>query len=321
MRDVPPSGLDAGTVPTWVGVDVGGTAIKAGAITPAGDVIREATCPTPVDSGAPAIFEALADLVGQVSAGQEISTLGVGMAAGLEPGTGQIITSPNMTCLVGQHVPEALGAVLGFAPEEARKRIRVLNDANAAALGEQWLGIARGEDNVVVLTLGTGIGGGLILDGSLVKGATGSAAEIGHVIVDPSGPLCGCGARGCLEAMASARAASGRARAAGLPAADPGNLPALCENARAAPGPERDLLLDVGRDLGRGLTAALALLDLDLFVFSGGFANALDILEPGIRLGLDRGSTPQGRRRVRLVRAALGNRAGWIGAARLAGGA
>ncbi|HJO26069.1 MAG: hypothetical protein CMK00_01555 [Planctomycetes bacterium] len=301
-----------------LGVDIGGTAIKAGAITETGEVLREATAATPNTNEQGDVFAVASALLAEVGAADEAAPIGCGLAAGLEPGTGRVVASPNMPGLVGSAPAAALGAALGLAAEETARRLHIENDANAAALGEQWLGAARGEDNLAVLTLGTGVGGGLILGGALVTGSTGCASEIGHVLVDPEGPTCGCGARGCLEAVASASAAAARARAAGLPRDNPGNLPLLCEEARKSPGPERELLSAVGRDLGRGLTAALALLDIDLFVFAGGFSAALDLLEPGIRKGMDRGSTPAGRRRVRLIRAQLGNRAGWIGAARLA---
>ncbi|MDP6520413.1 MAG: ROK family protein [Planctomycetota bacterium] len=304
-----------------LGVDIGGTAIKAGAITPEGTILREATGPTPREGSAVEICAAAAALLQSVAGdngGGHIGChIGCALAAGLAPLAGRVLASPNLACLVGSTPRSALGQALGLDQTDA-ENIALENDANAAALGEQWLGAAKGEDNVAVLTLGTGVGGGLILGGSLVTGATGCAAELGHVLVDPQGPACGCGARGCLEAMASASAAIRRASAAQLPPADPGNLPLLCEEARRAPGPERELISAIGRDLGQGLTAVLSILDIDLFVFAGGFSAALDILEPGIRSGLDRGSTPQGRQAVRLVRAALGNRAGWIGAARRA---
>jgi glucokinase len=192
--------------------------------------------------------------------------------------------------------------------------VRVENDANVAAQGELWLGAARGERHALVVTLGTGIGGGVVLDGRLFVGE-GLAGEIGHVTVDACGPQCGCGARGCLETLASASAASRRARERGLPAAAPGDLELLATRARAAAGPERELLLEVGLDLGRGLASAVSLLDLRTFVLGGGFSAALDLLEPGIRRGLAERAYGERVASVRLVRALLGPSAGWIGAA------
>jgi glucokinase len=144
------------------------------------------------------------------------------------------------------------------------------------------------------------------------------AGEIGHVVVDPAGPLCGCGSRGCLETLASATAARRRATQARLPAGDPGNLELLVSAAEAGGEAERALLEDVGRDLGRGLGPVVCLLDMRVFVFTGGFAAAFAVLEKGIREGIDERSFGKRGSEIRLLRATLGPAAGWIGAARLA---
>jgi glucokinase len=230
----------------------------------------------------------------------------------LDRDTGCVRESPNLPWLENVPVAQLLGAPLDLAPA----RVRLENDANVAALGEQWLGAARGERELLFVTLGTGIGGGLILGGELFVGS-GFAGEIGHVNIDSAGPPCGCGARGCLEQFASASAARRRARARALPADSPGDLERLTELARARAGPERDLLSEIGYDLGRGLAAVVALLDLRTFAFGGGFSAALDVLEPGIRRALSTWVFGGREREVRLLRACLGPSAGWIGAARL----
>jgi glucokinase len=143
------------------------------------------------------------------------------------------------------------------------------------------------------------------------------AGEIGHVIVDPAGPRCGCGMHGCLETLASASATKRRALAAGLPQERPGDLVLLAQRARAGAPPEARLLHAVGRDLGRGLAVVVGLLDVHTFVVGGGFAAALDTLADGIRAGvasaLGTGRDP----RIELCAAKLGPSAGWIGAASL----
>jgi glucokinase len=166
----------------------------------------------------------------------------------------------------------------------------------------------------LLVTLGTGVGGGLVLGGKLFSGPGGMAGEIGHVVVDPNGTVCGCGARGCLETLASATAA--RRRAIERRLGD--DLESLAAKARRSAGPERELFLDVGRDLGRGLAVALTLLDVRLFVVGGGFGAALDLLEPGVRAGIAERSYGRRADDLRIVAAALGPDAGWIGAARLA---
>jgi glucokinase len=157
----------------------------------------------------------------------------------------------------------------------------------------------------------------LILDGKLYAGA-GMAGEVGHMVVDPNGPPCGCGKRGCVEALASATAARKRALAANLPREAPGDLVALAARAREGALAEAALLREIGRDLGRGLGPVVCLLDLRTFVFGGGFSAALDVLEPGLRAGIEERSYGDRAPSIRLLRATLGPSAGWIGAARVA---
>ena len=291
-----------------VGLDLGGTTIKAGALAPSGQVLGELSVPTPVAGGPQAVLDALAALARELAAPGRV---GVGVPGLLDRHRGVVLESPNFPGFRDFDVRGGLAARLGFAPE----RVLVENDANAAALGEQWLGAARGEPDVLVLTLGTGIGSGLILDGRLVVGA-GLAAEAGHIVVDPAGAVCGCGRRGCVETLGSASAAQRRALEAGLPAEAPGDLVLLADKARAGAEAERKLLWDVGRDLGHMLAIVVCLLDLRLFVFGGGFSAALDLLEGGIRQGVDERCYGNRAGLIRLRRAGLGPSAGWIGAAR-----
>jgi glucokinase len=293
-----------------VGIDLGGKAIKAGAISESGEILARATIPAELERGASDAVERMVALARELGVGD---SLGLGTPGLIDRERGLVTSAPNLKCI--EHFP--LRAELARRLRSDEARVRIENDANAAALGEHWLGAARGERDVLVVTLGTGVGGGLILGGELYAGAGGMAGEIGHVVIDPDGPVCGCGARGCLETFASASAAERRAIGAGLPRSKPGDLGELARLARSSPGDERDLLRAIGRDLGRGLGAAVSLLDIRCFVIGGGFGAALDVLEPGIREGL--GATSYGERlaSVRLLAARLGNDAGWIGAARL----
>lgn len=290
-----------------VGLDFGGTAIKGGAITDAGEILAERSIPIELERGAESVLDAAAEFARELGVAD---ALGVGCAGLLDRASGTVIESPNLTALRGVALGPELGRRL-----ELEAPVRLENDANVAALGEQWIGAARGERDVLVVTLGTGVGGGLILDGRLFTGALGGAGEIGHVVVDPVGPRCGCGSKGCLEMLASATAARRRALERGLPAGAPGDLPLLAERAQAGSGPEAELLHEVGRDLGRGLSYASVLLDIPCFVFAGGFSAALDALRAGILEGLD--ERRFAKHDVRLLEATLGASAGWIGAARL----
>lgn len=291
-----------------VGLDLGGTSVKAGALSPSGAVLAESSAATNVEDGPEAVLDLLASLARELGAEREV---GVGVPGLLDRARGVVLESPNFPGFREFDVRGGLSRRLGIAPE----RVLVENDANAAALGEQWLGAARGERDVLVVTLGTGIGSGLILDGRLVVGA-GLAAEAGHLVIEPDGPLCGCGSRGCAEQFASASAARRRAIEAGLPAELPGDLELLTERARAGAARERELLFEIGRDLGHMVAAVLCLLDVRVYVFGGGFAAALDQLAPGLRRGADERSFGVRSQSLRLSSAGLGTSAGWIGAAR-----
>jgi len=300
------SGPTTGVAPA-IGVDVGGSAIKLGALDRSGAPIAERSLPPARD--AESFVASVSEAAGELAVGSE-HAIGLALPGLLDRAERVVRTSPNLPWLAGEPVAAALEERLGLAAGA----VLVENDANAAALGELHFGAARGLEDVLVVTLGTGIGGGLVLGGELFVGA-GLAGEIGHVVVDPEGPRCGCGARGCLETLASASAARRRAEEAGLPAEAPGDLERLAERAREGAGPEAELLHAVGADLGHGLALALTLLDLRTFVLGGGFSAALDVLEPGIRAGLVEWAYGERVSAVRLLGAGLGPAAGWIGAA------
>lgn len=293
-----------------VGLDFGGSAIKGGAITRSGEILEQTSIPTELELGPSSVLDRAAAFARRLGAGAD-TPVGIGCPGLIARETGTIIESPNLPQLEGLALAQDLAHGLDLASD----LVRLENDANVAALGELWLGAARGRRNVLVLTLGTGIGGGLILDGSLYSGPHGRAGEIGHVSIEPSAPPCTSGVPGCLEGFASATAATRRAHERGLPLQDPGNLELLADIARAGPGPERELFGEIGRDLGHGLALTSVLLDLTSYVFGGGFSATLDLLEPGIRMGLEERSF--GQRETEILRAELGPSAGWIGAASL----
>jgi glucokinase len=293
-----------------VGIDLGGTAIKAGAITSTGEIVARRQIPSDLERGPEDLLERMAALAREL--GVE-GCVGLGAPGLVDSAAGCVLQSPNLALIQGLPLVAELASRLGLSPA----RVQLENDANAAAIGEHWLGRGRKERDLLLLTLGTGVGGGLILDGELYAGPGGMAGEIGHVVIEPGGELCGCGSRGCLETLASASAAARRATQAGLPQEAPGDLERLAELARLRAGPERELLFAVGRDLGHGLAAAVSLLDLRCFVIGGGFGAALDTLLPGIRAGIAERCYGERLKGVRIETAELGADAGWIGAARL----
>jgi len=289
-----------------VGIDLGGTAIKAGAITSEGKIVASLQIPTDLQRGAPDVLDRMAQLAHELGAQ---SCVGLGVPGLIDQTVGGVQQSPNLAVIQGVPLVTELARRLKLPTSG----VQLENDANAAAIGEHWLGRGRSQQDFLLLTLGTGVGGGLILDGELYAGPGGMAGEVGHIVIEPSGPLCGCGSHGCLETLASASAASRRAAQAGLT----DDLVRLAELAREREGPERALLVAIGRDLGHGLAVATSLLDLRSFVIGGGFGAALDTLLPGVRAGLAERCYGERLKSVRVERAELGADAGWIGAARL----
>lgn len=309
----------------FVGLDIGGTRVKGGAVRSDeleglhGSTLkgRLESIGTSLDDGPGPFLDSVADFARSLGcdAGWR-GRLGVGSPGIFDPRTGAITHSANMPALEGCDLASELSRRLGTQ----RERVCVGNDGNMAASGERWLGAGREVSDFVLLTLGTGIGGGIILGGELYRGHDGNGGEVGHVVVrrptpdqpDEDGLRCDCGAHGCLERLASATAARRRARAAGLT----DDLEALTALARAGPGPERSVLRSVGRDLGYGMLTVTALLDVAYFVVGGGFGAALDVLRPGIEEAL--GERDYGGAKAVIVGAELGESAGWIGAAKLA---
>ena len=305
----------------FVGLDIGGTQVKAGAIherefdaLDAGSITdRTQSIETSLDRGVEDLIDRLVEFALSLGAN---ATLGVGCPGVFEQPGGRLLRSANLQPLEGLDLPALLAARAGWE----RSRVRIENDANLATYGEQWLGAGRDSPNMVMLTLGTGIGSGLVLGDKLFAGPTGKAPELGHIIVrskpsdepDAPGLRCGCGAYGCLERLASAPAVMFRAEQQGLTTA----LKELAQAARQSDGRERQLLFEVGYDLGAGLLTATSALDVTCFVIGGGFGRALDVLQPGIDAAL--GERDYGHATPHLIPAQLGPAAGWIGAARLA---
>lgn len=182
----------------YVGIDVGGTKMAAGLITSDGKIISREKVATPKNASSAETLELLADLVKDVLRENKIKPkslkgIGIGVPGLVEPKTGKILRTPNMN-LNGVRIKEKL-------KKSFKTRIAIGNDVNLGILGEKWLGVARKAQNVVGLFLGTGLGGGVIINGQLLLGTHGAAAEAGHMVMDPAGPQCTCGNKGCLEAL------------------------------------------------------------------------------------------------------------------------
>lgn len=311
-----------------VGVDVGGTKLLGVVLAEDGRLLAERRGPTPTAPGVPgeAVAADVATLVADLGAeiGEDLSVAPVGLGIpGMLGRDGMLLFSPNLPSANGADLASLLRARRGGT-------VIVVNDADAAAAGEHRLGAARGVDDFVMVTLGTGIGGGVVADGRLLRGAGGFAGEIGHMVVDPNGPRCPCGKRGCWERYASGAGVARLAREAAIA----GRLDALAAAAghpeavrgedvthAAASGDAAALavLEEVGWWLALGLANLVAVLDPSCFVLGGGLVEASELLLPPTRRHLT-GLLEAGdlRPRVEVLASQLGSRAGAIGAAVLA---
>jgi len=309
------------SAPLVAGIDVGGSKVLGVALDP-GDpttVVDEARVPTP-DGTAP-LLDAIADVVRTLGKGREIGSVGVGIA-GLVDRRGVLRVGPNLPGLYGVRVGDELDARLGVP-------IRVDNDATCATWGEHVAGAARGVRDAVLVTLGTGIGSGVIAAGELVRGAHGFGGEAGHMVVDPHGPPCPCGRRGCWERFASGSGLGLLGREAALAHRFPRGV-ALAGGpeavrgehvTRAAAEGDAEALAIVDHFaewVALGVGNLLAILDSSLVVIGGGLVEAGDLLLDPVRAALpDRMMAPEERTDVRIVAAELGEQAGAIGAALL----
>lgn len=303
--------------------DLGGTNLRAATIDETGKIHSRVRHDTPSAAKSPdEIVRAL--LAAARECERELTDRGVISAASVVvPGTVDssnkvVIQVPNLPCLDSFPLKDALAKELGWP-------VVLENDANAAALGEMWLGAGRGCRTIVCITLGTGVGGGIILDGKLWRGADGSAGEIGHTTVDPQGSVkCKCGNTGCLEMFASATAIVRLTREA-LPR-QPDSI--LSDDALSAKniyeaGMKGDTLaLDVlarmGTFLGIGMANLINLLNPEMIVIGGRVANAWQLFEEHMHKEILARAFSLPARRVRIVPAECGDDAGLLGAARLA---
>lgn len=305
-----------------VGVDVGGTKIAAGVVDEQGVIVEKVRVPSP-SSDAASLRAAIAGLVADLRQRHDITAVGVGAAGFVKADRRGVYFAPHLDWGT-EPVADLLQAVVGLP-------VVVENDGNAAAWAEHRFGAGRGVPDQLMLVLGTGVGGGLILDGRLYRGGHGVAAEVGHLGLVRGGRPCKCGRRGCLEQYASgsaltrdarASAADGRApallaAAGGRPEAVTGVL--VTEQATAGNPEALALFSELGDALGLGIASLVAVLDPTLVLIGGGVSHAGDVLLRPTQAALSREITGHGHRpEPALALAELGNDAGLIGAADLA---
>ena len=303
-----------------IGIDVGGTKTAAARVDVDGSVLAREILPTPADDMG-ATLETMVKTARAVMT-SDVRAVGVAAAGLVESSTGILRFAPNLAWRDAPLVAH-LEAELGLP-------VIADNDNTAAAWGEYRFGAGRGYADVLLVGVGTGIGGGIVSGGKLFRGAHGFAGEIGHIVMDPSGPLCGCGNHGCWEQLASGQAVTRAGRKAVLDRAETslversggqadrvtGSM--VTEAARAGDMVAVSILADVGRWLGTGIAGLVNILDPEIVVLAGGVAEAGDLLLRPARAGFRAAvEAVDHRPEVPVVLAELGSDTGVVGAAAL----
>ncbi|MEU5881687.1 ROK family glucokinase [Spirillospora sp. NPDC047279] len=308
-----------------IGVDVGGTKVAAGVVDDRGTILEKVRRPTP-STNPKETAEVIAEVVDLLkSKFEDVSAVGLGTAGFVDEARSTVLFAPNLAWReepIKQKVEEQVGLP-----------VVVENDANATAWGEARFGAGRGEDFLVLITLGTGIGCGIIINGELYRGRFGIGAEAGHFRVVPDGRRCGCGNRGCWEQYASGNALVHEARElARVSPAMAGRLlelgdgspegisgPEVTEAAREGDKAALECFRTVARWTGQGLADLAAILDPGAFIIGGGLSDAGDLLLDPTRAAFEDALTGRGHRPMAEIRIAeLGSAAGIVGAADLA---
>jgi glucokinase len=286
-----------------IGVDLGGTKILAGVVDREGNIERRREWPTPLASEEE-LLRGLETAVSDVL-DDEIAAIGFGIPSTIDQRSGRAVWSAN--------IPLADLDLRAWMHERFALPVGMDNDANAATLAEWAYGAGRGTRHMIMLTLGTGVGGGLILDGRPYRGAIGAGTELGHIVIDEDGPPCqgACTGRGHLEALASGHAATLLAREAFGPAADAHRLVRLAGEGDTT---ARELLAQLGSHLGAGIATFVNIFNPELVVIGGGFSAAGELLLGPAREVVAREALSPAREYVRIARAELGTAAGLVGA-------
>jgi glucokinase len=308
----------------YVGVDIGGTTIKVGICNEDGKLLHTYEGPTGTEGGPDLVLDNIASYVRKIVTDNqfdwnEVAGVGIGIAGFMEIPSGVVRTSPNFPGW--NNVP-----VKATLEQKLEKPVKINNDANVAALGEAWGGAGKGMENIVVYTLGTGVGGGIIIRGQVYEGFTGMGGELGHmqVVPDMEAIQCGCGQYGCVETVSSATGIVRMAR----DAVERGDKTALSElltiTAKdvfdAAKSGDEVALRIVKRAafyLGKAMSATAMVVNPQRFILGGGVAKAGDILFNAVREVFEKYTPAAARIGVDIVPAELGNDAGVVGAAGL----
>jgi glucokinase len=298
---------------------VGGTKIAAGVVTPEGEILKEARYPTPTTGQR--LVESIARAVSEVGEGYEVGGVCLAVAGLILAQENMVVFSPNLHAVEGIPLKDEMEPRIGLP-------LTVENDANAAAWGEFRFGVGSEADHLVFVTLGTGVGGGVITHGILLRGAQGSGGELGHVTINPTGPRCSCGNRGCLEALASGTAIQRCAREVAVerPASALGRLATerrvlgedVTRLAREGDEAALSVLEEAGRWLGIGLAGFVNIFNPEVVAIGGGVARAGELILKPAREEVHLRARSPSRDLAEVKEATLGPTSGVLGAAALA---
>ncbi len=305
----------------YLGIDIGGTNVKMALVSPVGKILTRGLIETDVKQGPEDVFKRIALAVPTLlTGGRRLVAAGIGCAGLIDVGRGVLLTSPNLPSWREVPIRRIAGRVLGV-------QTVVDNDANAAAYGEYRAGAGRGYDNVVCITLGTGVGGGIISDGKVLRGGHNFAGEIGHVAINMDGPRCKCGNRGCLEAyigkqalVRSARAKLktrggrilGRLSTRQLRSLNPRMIQeAALQGDRTA----REVFYEAADYLGSGIAVLVNLLNPEVVAIGGGVSGAYELMEARLKKAVRARAYDEAAAVVKICRTRLGNDSSTVGAA------
>ena len=303
-----------------IGVDLGGTNLRTALLSPDGDVLDKHKEATLASAGWKQVIARLVENIqlqraSAVRKGLTVTGVGVGAPGVIQMDKGIVVKSPNFPDWNNLPLKEELEKAL-------RVPVFIENDANAAALGEQWRGAGRGINSMILLTLGTGVGGGIVLNNLIWQGADGMAGEIGHMTVIPEGRSCGCGNTGCLEMYASARGIVQSYREA-LGIKNGGTASEITSEqvylaAREGEAAARRVMKDMGRMLGIGIANLINIFNPQMIVIGGGVKDAWELFIGATHEEIMRRAFRVPAERTEIVPSLLGDDAGMVGAAAVA---
>jgi glucokinase len=308
-----------------IGVDMGGTNVRMGIVTPEGKVLKKVQYRTDISKGGLALFERLVsnlkDLVQEnFKESNQLIGIGIGVAGPIDMKKGLIMEPPNLPGLKGFPLRD-------FLREKISSSIAIENDANAFTLGEGWVGAAKGCKHYCGITLGTGVGGGIVVAGKILHGVEGMAGEVGHMVINPKGPLCGCGGRGCLEVYASgtgirrmALEAIEKGKGKGIlkwSGGDPQQMTSanIFEAAKSGNVTAKRIFNEMGKHLGLGLINLIHLFNPEKIVIGGKVCRAWDYFIGSVMEIVQERSMKGPREKLEIVKAKCGDDAGMLGAA------